>query len=179
VRLPVIHTKVLDTGSPQRGDVIVFRYPEDPSLDYIKRVVGLPGDRVEYRHKRLSINGELLPVERLDDFQYSEKGMPSVRAWRFWENLGEHRHSVLIEPEEPPVRLAGVRQFPSRDRCEYNDDGFVCVVPKGHYFMMGDNRDSSSDSRYWGFVPERNIVGKAFLIWWNFNDLGRIGTRIR
>jgi signal peptidase I len=179
VRLPVIHTKVLDTGSPQRGDVIVFRYPEDPSLDYIKRLVGLPGDRVEYRHKRLSINGKLLPVERLDDFQYSEKGMPSVRAWRFWENLGEHRHSVLIEPEEPPVRLAGVRQFPSRDRCEYNDDGFVCVVPKGHYFMMGDNRDSSSDSRYWGFVPERNIVGKAFLIWWNFNDLGRIGTRIR
>ena len=179
VRLPVIHTKMFDTGEPQRGDVIVFRYPEDPSLDYIKRVVGLPGDRVEYRHKRLTINGKLLDVERLDDFQYSEKGMPSVRAWRFWEQLGAHRHSVLIEPEEPPVRLAGVRQFPSRDHCEYNDAGFVCVVPEGHYFMMGDNRDSSSDSRYWGFVPERNIIGKAFLIWWNFSDLGRIGTRIR
>jgi signal peptidase I len=178
IRLPVINRKIVDVGDPKRGDVMVFRYPENPGLDYIKRVVGLPGDRVEYRMKRLSVNGELVPVDKAEDYQYVEGSLSFVNALRFWEQLGEHRHSIIINPEAPPLSLAGVRQFPQRENCDYNEKGFVCTVPPGNYFMMGDNRDSSSDSRYWGFVPEQNVVGKAFLVWWNFSELKRIGNRI-
>jgi signal peptidase I len=179
IRLPVVNTRIIGVNDPRRGEVMVFRYPENPSLDYIKRVVGIPGDHVEYRNKRLTINGELVPVEMGEDFQYLESGLSYVQAMRFWETLGERRHAVVINPEAPPIQLASVRQFPLRDHCEYNNFGFACTVPPGQYFMMGDNRDSSSDSRYWGFVPEGNIVGKAFLVWWNFGELSRIGSRIR
>ncbi len=178
IRLPVINRKIIDINQPRRGEVMVFRYPENPTLDYIKRLVGLPGDHVEYRNKRLSINGRLVPVEAVEDFQYVDSGLSFVHAMRFWETLGEHRHSIIVNPEAPPLQLAGVKQFPQRENCDYNEREFSCVVPPGHFFMMGDNRDSSSDSRYWGFVPEENIVGKAFLVWWNFSELKRIGNRI-
>ena len=178
IRLPVLNKKVMEINLPRRGEVMVFRYPENPTLDYIKRVIGVPGDRVEYRNKRLTINGQLVEVEKADDYQYVDGGLSSVNSLRFWETLDTHRHSIIVNPDAPALQLAGVKQFPQRENCVYNEQEFNCLVPPGSYFMMGDNRDSSSDSRYWGFVPEQNIVGKAFLVWWNFSELKRIGNRI-
>jgi signal peptidase I len=179
IRLPVVNVKVLGVNEPNRGEVMVFRYPENPSLDYIKRVVGVPGDRVVYNDKQLSINGQPVPMTSVSDHPYAEAGLDYVTTKEFREELNGHQHAVLINPKMPSVQPDNVRQFPHREDCEYNEHGFACTVPQGHYFMMGDNRDSSSDSRYWGFVPEGNIVGKAFMIWWNFSDLGRIGRSIK
>jgi signal peptidase I len=178
IRLPVLNVKVLSINEPRRGEVMVFRYPVNPTLDYIKRVVGVPGDEIAYRNKRLTINGREIEIRRDGDFNYVEGSLNFVAAQRYSENLGGHQHAVLVQPEVPTVQLSGVGAFPFRNNCAYNDEGFVCKVPPGHYFRMGDNRDSSSDSRYWGFVPEENIVGKAFLIWWNFDELKRIGRTI-
>ncbi len=178
IRLPVINTRLIAINDPQRGEVMGFRYPDNPSLDYIKRVVGVPGDEIAYTNKRLTINGKEIPVKADGEFNYLESGLNFVAAKRFREQLGNHGHSILTQADSPPVQAGGVQRFPFRDNCAYNDSGFRCKVPAAHYFLMGDNRDSSSDSRYWGFVPERNIVGKAFLIWWNFDDLKRIGQSI-
>ncbi len=172
IRIPVINKKVIDLNSPQRGDVVVFRWPVDPSLDYIKRVVGLPGDKVEYRNKRLIINGQSMPVTPDGDYLDKEK---LYYTPRFTERLGGVVHDTLIEDDAPPF-VPQVRDFPNRDKCIYNAEGFVCEVPPGHYFMMGDNRDNSQDSRVWGFVPDENLVGKAFFIWFNFSDWKRIGS---
>ncbi len=176
IRLPVINKKVFDVGPVHRGDVVVFRYPADPSVDYIKRVVGLPGDRVVYRDKRLTINGAQVPWQ--NDGFYTDAELNYLRLPTFLEKLGTHDHLMMIVPAQPPVDLAQVRQFPHRDNCEYNDEGFSCTVPAGEYFMMGDNRDQSSDSRYWGFVPDDHIKGRAFLVWMNFGDFKRIGNKI-
>ena len=174
--------RVIEVNPIARGDVVVFRYPADPSVDYIKRVVGLPGDKVVYRGKRLTINDEPVGVQGAGF--YTDAELNYLRLPTFTEKLGAHNHQMMIVPAQPPVDLAQVRQFAHRENCEYNDDGFSCTVPAGEYFMMGDNRDQSSDSRYWGFVPDDHIRGRAFFIWFNWDDLSslafrRVGSGIR
>ncbi|MBK0394316.1 signal peptidase I [Ramlibacter algicola] len=171
LRLPVINTKITEGNAPQRGDVMVFRYPPRPSQDYIKRVVGVPGDEVAYANKRLTINGKPVSKEALPDF-FDEDAMRYFKQYR--EQLGDRRHQILND-ESRPAFVEGATDFPFRDNCRYSVEGVTCKVPAGHYFMMGDNRDNSLDSRYWGFVPDRNIVGKAVLIWMNFGNLKRVG----
>ena len=172
LRLPVIHTKLTEGAPPARGDVMVFRYPPRPSLDYIKRVIGVPGDEVAYLNKRLTINGQPVPKQPLKDF-FDEDSMRYSR--QFAETIGERGWRVLND-EDRPAFVPGAEDFPFKENCRYSVEGVTCKVPPGHYFVMGDNRDNSLDSRYWGFVPDRNIVGKAFFIWMNFGNLGRIGS---
>jgi len=179
IRLPVINLKVLDTNEPKRGEVLVFRYPEDPSMDYIKRIVGLPGDLITYRNKQLSVNDVPVKMEPTGEYIYVESGLNYVYSRGYVESLDGHSHTIILNPAMPSIQISGVRQFPSHENCNYNNSGFTCKVPAGNYFTMGDNRDSSSDSRYWGFVPESNIVGKAFMVWWNFSDLNRVGLSIK
>ncbi len=181
IRLPVINKKVFELNNPERGDVMVFRYPNDPSLDYIKRVVGVPGDVVEYRDKKLSINGQPVSTVNTGTYSYVGNGLNYITAMVYDERLNGVGHTMMTEPGKPPVYPQQVVDFPFRENCSYNAEGggFACKVPPGQYFMMGDNRDASNDSRYWGFVPDENIVGKAFFIWMNFGEFGRIGTTIR
>jgi len=157
LRLPVTETKILDTGSPERGDVIVFRLPQDPSVNYIKRVVGLPGDTVVYDQHRLTINGELVPLEKSAD---APPGEPV-----YIEHLGNRDHEILI-----------TSSYSVRDN--------TYVVPQGHYFVMGDNRDNSKDSRFIDAIPEANLVGEAVRIWMHVDGLTwprweRIGMKIQ
>ncbi len=172
IRLPVINKKIVPIGDPKRGDVMVFRYPVDPSVDYIKRVVGVPGDEVAYLNKRLTINGQPVATQPLRDF-YDDESLRYLQ--QFTEELGGATHKVLNDNARPPgvVPFDG---FPLKENCRYSAEGVTCKVPPGQYFMMGDNRDNSQDSRYWGFVPDENIVGKAFLVWMNFSNLKRIGS---
>jgi signal peptidase I len=172
IRLPVFHTKLVANNDPQRGDVMVFRYPPQPSLDYIKRVIGVPGDEVAYLNKELSVNGK--PVSRAAQPEFFD-GDSMRYARQFRETLDARSYNTLNDDDRPAF-IPGTTDFPNKDACRYTVEGVVCKVPEGHYFMMGDNRDNSLDSRYWGFVPEANIVGKAFFVWMNFGDLGRIGS---
>lgn len=172
VRLPVIDKKIVETGAPQRGDVAVFRYPVDTRVDYIKRIVGLPGDEVAYLDKKLYINGELVPHVR--DGEYFEPDRVSYIT-QYNEKLGKVDHQILLDQDKPQA-FGPIWQFPYLNNCQYSRNGVRCKVPEGQYFALGDNRDNSADSRYWGFIPDENLVGKAFFIWMNFSDLGRIGS---
>lgn len=151
-RLPVINKKVADTGLPQRGDVVVFRFPRDESINYIKRVVGLPGDRIVYEGKKLYVNGQLMPQQEAGAYTVQQDGEVMYEASRHTEKLDAVTHDILLSPR------ADQGPLPSY------------TVPAGHYFVMGDNRDHSNDSRYWGSVPEENLVGKAFLIWFSWDS---------
>ncbi len=181
IRLPVINRKLTDGNAVQRGDVMVFRYPPKPSLDYIKRVIGIPGDEIAYINKQLTINGQQVAKTAIPDFfdadnmRYSkqfEEPMPIGSTPSDMKNLRTHR---LLNEERAPAFVSGIDDFAYKENCTYNVEGFVCKVPAGHYFMMGDNRDNSLDSRYWGFVPDQNIVGKAFFVWMNFGNPSRVG----
>ncbi len=165
IRLPVANTKVIELGAPERGDVVVFRYPEDPSTPYIKRVVGIPGDRIAYRDKMLYVNGEKVPQEMLGSYVGVGQGASHTGASLRLEQLPGAPHEILITR-----------------RPSYSME---TLVPQGQYFVLGDNRDNSKDSRYWGFVPDENLIGRAFLIWMNWDsrnggvDWRRIGDVIR
>lgn len=173
MRVPLLYDRFTPGTPPARGDVIVFRLPKDPSVDYIKRIVGLPGDLVSYEDKQLKING--VAVDARSDGQWFD---PSSMAYyqQYRENLAGVDHRILINPEAPAYVIGGADDFPGRDNCRYDADGFACKVPAGEYFVMGDNRDNSLDSRYWGFVPARNIEGKAFFVWMNFASPKNIGS---
>lgn len=160
LRWPVLNKKFIDLGGPKRGDVVVFRFPKDPSLDYIKRVIGLPGDIIEYRSKQLTINGEPVPAEWLsDDNLPLRRGLQQAT-----ERLPGKEHAIQID------QTRGRRAYPNNP----------WTVEEGNYFVLGDNRDHSEDSRFWGFVPDDHLVGKAFLIWMQLSpsQWNRIGTVI-
>ncbi|MCC5882965.1 MAG: signal peptidase I [Halomonas sp.] len=146
LRLPVTHTRFVELGEPERGDVMVFRFPNEPSVNFIKRVVALPGDTVRYEDKQLYINGEPVPKRLLDESPPTAQG-----EWLLEERLGEVSHRIYNNPRDPGPRVREI------------------IVPEGHFFTMGDNRDHSNDSRYWGFVPEENIVGRAFAVWMHWD----------
>jgi signal peptidase I len=172
IRLPVINKKIIDVSDPERGDVMVFKYPKDLSQDYIKRVIGVPGDKITYENKRLTINGKPVEYTAMDDYLDDER---PVYHKQYLEKLPNSEHRILNMDIKSPFDLAAVENFPNKEACVYSYDKFTCIVPDGNYFMMGDNRDNSADSRYWGFVPNKNIVGKAFFVWMNLGDLKRIG----
>jgi len=167
IRLPVLNKKVIKIGSPARGDVVVFRYPEDPSTPFIKRIIGLPGDRISYMDKMLWINGKQVDTKSLGVYEGVGAGMNMTGASLLDEQLDNKPHAILIEPERLSNEL---KEF---------------VVPQGHYFVLGDNRDNSRDSRYWGTVPDANLIGRAFMIWMNWDSENggvnwkRIGSFIR
>ncbi|MBF0424086.1 MAG: signal peptidase I [Magnetococcales bacterium] len=157
-RIPFTNKRLFMGDGPQRGDIVVFEYPRDPNKDYIKRVIGLPGDRIIYQDKRLYVNNEPIKYDNIGEYTYRNERDVEVTSLHFQEQLPDHPHSVLIRP------------------FSFSDQITDEVVPPGHYFVMGDNRDNSNDSRYWGFVPAYRLVGRALAIFWSW-DSRKAGLR--
>lgn len=166
LRVPVVNKKVVEIGNPERGDVVVFRYPKDPTTDYIKRVVALPGDKIGYYNKMLYVNDNPVSQHLIGDYVGIGSGVTMSGARHISENLTGVEYDILVTNGAPL------------------QNGEM-IIPEGQYFVMGDNRDNSNDSRYWGTVPEENLVGRAFAIWMNWDTnadgiaWGRVGTEIR
>ncbi|MCI0664724.1 MAG: signal peptidase I [Acidobacteria bacterium] len=166
IRLPAVNKKIFDVGEPNRGDVVVFRYPEDPSIPYIKRVVGIPGDVIAYKDKQLFVNNQPIDQRDVSIYHGVGAGIGFTGASKRIEVLGDVEHDILVMPER------------------YSKEAEERVIPEGHYFVLGDNRDNSKDSRFWGTVPDENLIGRAFMIWMNWDsknggiDWGRIGNEI-
>jgi signal peptidase I len=175
IRLPVINKKVIDIGTPKRGDVVVFRYPKDESVDYIKRVIAIPGDEILYQDKKVTINGKPLSYTGGSSYLDPESmRYASLYNESYPADLGGNQHQILNDPDRSTIYQS--ERFPGAEFCQYQGTAMSCKVPPGHYFVMGDNRDNSLDSRFWGFVPDQNLVGRAFFIWLNMGSLGRIGS---
>ena len=158
IRIPVINKKIFPVSHPNRGDVMVFRYPVDPKLNFIKRVVGLPGDVLSYKDKKLAVNGVEVSVEENGVYDFEQKNLKGRSANWLIESIGEASHSILLDDNRGTRNLESV------------------TVPEGHYFVMGDNRDHSNDSRFWRFVPESHVVGNAFFIWFSWKTLSGGGV---
>jgi len=177
LRWPVLNRKFVAIGDPERGDVVVFRFPRDPTIDYIKRVVGVPGDEIQYRDKTLYVNGESAPQTMVRKYLGVGAGAGMTNTDLRMENLTDVEHQILVDPKWPDYKCSPYSVLAV---------GGGLKVPEGRYFVMGDNRDNSNDGRCWGFVPEENLVGKAFAIWMNWDsqldgfpvDWGRLGNRI-
>lgn len=170
LRTPITNKTFIEMHHPKRGDVFVFHFPPNPSVDYIKRVIGLPGDKITYKDKQLTINGQLQDLKFLDNYEYPMPGLNMITAKRVQEQLGEVNHNILIHDI--------VGEYATGSVGDQFANGVEITVPAGHYFAMGDNRDNSSDGRVWGFVPENNLVGKAFFIWFNLDEFKRIGNSV-
>ncbi len=184
VRLPVLRTKILDTGEPQRGDVFVFRYPERPWQNYIKRVIGLPGDTIRWQADKLYINGQLISHNEFDVYTAIDQYGGETPASRLKEDLLGVKHDIILYDTHAPLDGRPMLVDGQYFRTMNNSVDRQVTVPEGSYFAMGDNRFGSSDSRSWGFVPEDMLVGKAMFVWMHYAgdgdglNLSRIGTRI-
>ena len=192
LRMPITNDVIVPMNQPKKGDVVVFQFPPDPSQSYIKRVVGVPGDVVRYENKVLTVNGQtyqqmpksgIIPDAEYPTYPNTNKPVLGVIMTKAAEE-GAVTHDILTIEKQPTINPNGLSEYPfskNTSACTYfpNNTGMECKVPAGQYLMMGDNRDNSTDGRYWGFVPEQNIIGKAYFVWMNFGHVSRIGNSIQ